>query len=595
MAKQLVRPTAPPVASNVRKAAATFLAGGLQFDETKWEYSDDWVPAQRPIECHSIHEMVEFAQKNPKTIDIEAKVLCINDDGSYSHVKLNKEQFLETRRKNRGGSKRLREGVDLFALGLGDGSGGGTGGLLGNDFIPLIGGPYDKQLYYSDYIRMHGAAFFAKNHDPFGAAAIRMWRDFTIGRSFRIDSKNPALKAFSDAFCEVNRIYETMEYVAQEAPTYGEVMWWFLPNNETKIAYDWPKDNHIPRGIIPRVRLLDPSAVWDITTMPEDISLVLAYNYVAPTQYQIYSASYQGRHVPSLKFIFQQIPANEVLHFKFNCVSNEKRGRSALFPALGYMKRMRDTLNFETARLQKNAAWCIDTTVSGDQDDLNAYAQSQQELGTIPPAGSEFIHTKAIERKYLANEASGGQHSPLFEWNLSMIAVATGFPSNYYGTTFANQGTRAGAFVATEPVARMLDAQQEKYTIMLRRVLVKAAKMMGFQANDWDFEVSWPEIITQDRSKKFGDMAIAQANGWVSEETLGPIAGKELEIDNYDFEQEKKKISADAPTLAQLVTQPLTSPAAAKTGPSTVSPQGVTARPNSSEKQKVKHDHTGHI
>ena len=84
----------------------------------------------------------------------------------------------------------------------------------------------------------------------------------------------------------------------------------------------------VGKGLIPRVRLIDPSTVWEILTPPEDINQPIAYQQVFPTQYQIYTGIDKGGVVPSSKFIMQQIPAEEVLHFKINCVSTS-HGRAA--------------------------------------------------------------------------------------------------------------------------------------------------------------------------------------------------------------------------------------------------------------------------
>src|SRR5260221_312108 len=81
-----------------------------------------------------------------------------------------------------------------------------------------------------------------------------------------------------------------------------------LQNNATKIGYQLRPGQEVPTGIIPRMRLIDPSVIWDIITYPEDITRVLAYVWVAPTQYQIYTAP----GISTLKFIYQQIPSDQV-------------------------------------------------------------------------------------------------------------------------------------------------------------------------------------------------------------------------------------------------------------------------------------------
>lgn len=71
-------------------------------------------------------------------------------------------------------------------------------------------------------------------------------------------------------------------------------------------------------------------------------------------------------------------------------------------------------------------------------------------------------------------------------------------------------------------------------------------------------EISFPELITQDRSQKLKDLALAQTQGWVSKQTAASLAGKELNITSYEYELEKEEIEQEQGDIA--LDQPLTSP-----------------------------------
>ena len=287
-------------------------------------------------------------------------------------------------------------------------------------------------------------------------------------------------------------------------------MFWWLPNNQTKIIYQLgPKDTY-PTGIIPRVRLLDPSNMVEIVTYPEDITRKLFYVWLTPTQYQIYTSGLgslqnDSKEIqPTLKYIYQQIPADQIEHFRVNAVSNEKRGRSDLFPILTYLKRLRDSVNYSLAALQKVSAWSMDTTVDGAQSDIDAYVQSQQALGTIPDAASEFVHSKAVSRQYLGNSSAGGGMSDAFLYALSLCCVGHGTPFNYLGTHLSGGSTRASAIVATEPVAKRIEKRREVTKRKLKtfwKRLMKECGLPPIQCN-----IILPEIITQDRSQKLQDL-----------------------------------------------------------------------------------------
>lgn len=524
-----------------------------------YEVDESYRKASRVEECHTIHELVEFAKEGK--CEIDARVLHLNEKAQGRLVKMDTKQFVESFQNPAANKIKFKE--DAFLTDCGDGGGGLA--LVGHDFTPLLGGPFNKQLYFADYMRMHSAAYYAYNHDPICRQAVQIIRDFTLGRGWRSDCEDRQALAIWESFVEANDLYNTMDMFALETSIYGESMIWWLPNNETKIAYRLGPGQTVPRGMIPRVRLVDPSCIWDIITYPEDITRVLAYQWVAPTQYQTYTnVDATKEKVPSAKFIYQQIPADQMMHFKVNSVSNEKRGRSDLFPVLGYAKRLRDTINYSIIAQQKNAAWSIDTTVEGSQADINAYVQSQQAMGTIPEAGSEFVHSKKITRQYLANQGVRGGESSSFDWCISMIAAGTGIPIGYFGTTHNAGSTRASALVATEPVTKKFEKRRLVYEQALKKMSIRLLKQFGIDA---EIEFTFPELVSQDRSSKLKDMALAETQGWIKREKLAPIAAKELEIADFDA----KNDMGPAPTeLNPSMQSPLTSPGLASAKPSAI-------------------------
>lgn len=549
------------------------LANGLVFDADKYEFKDDFVPGDvnNPMDVHTVAEMVECLKRNPN-IELEAKVL-VTDGERRGLVRMDREKFLE--RAAVPDSTKFREALDSFAND--DSLYGASSGAIGQDFTPLVGGPFFKQLYQRDYLRMHSASFYAYHHDPIARAITNLISDFTLGRGFRVDSKNERALLLWNAFAKVNDIPKLMEQVSNELTIYGEIMLYWLPKSNAAIRFGVPEDR-VPKAIIPRVRLIDPSNIVEVITHPEDIQDVIAYQWLAPTQYQTFTAG----QVPTAKFIFQQLPAELIDHVKINCVSNEKRGRSEYFPSLGYMKRLRDAINYSVIALQKSAAWSIDTTIEGDDSDIAAYIESQSR-STIAPAGSEFVHTPAVKREYLSNSAGGkaaGQ-SETFNWCLTMTCSATGIPVGYLGTHLAGGSTRASALVATEPVAKKFERRQKVYETVIQKLWTRLMDTFGIEA---ECEVTFPELITQDRSKKIQDVSFAASGRYISHERASEMIAKELDVTDYDYQEERTAIenedmalSAPAPML-----NPLSAPAALP-----VSDEGASAM-TSDEKRQVK-------
>jgi len=528
------------------------------FDPSTYEFDDSFTPGNpdKPAGVKTFFEMVECLDKN-KDVEIDARVMFYNfKEKKYESKRMGKEKFMQLFKESEKAFAKFRETNDNFAQ---FDYPGANIGLVGDDFVPIQGGPFNKQLYLFDFLKAMSAAFWAYHHDPIAKASVSIIRDFTLGKGYRVDFKDPKHDALWAAFEETNNMFDLMSHLSVELSVYGEIMLWWLPNNETQINFHRGDQWEISKGYIPRIRLMDPSLFYDIITHPEDINFPLAYQWVSPTQYQIYThVDGLNKSVSGSKFIYQQIPADQIIHEKVNCMSNEKRGRSDLFPALGYLKRLRDSVNYSIMAMQKSTAWSIDTTIEGNQTDLDNYVSSQQAIGTIAPAGSEFVHTAAVKREYLANQASSrGGDNKAFEWALNMCAAALRIPISYYGTHLSGGQTRASAIVSTEPVAKMFEMRQMKYTKILEKVIKGFFERMGIE--EYDCEITWPEIITQDRSQKLKDLSLAEVSKWISPKTAATMASKEFQLNNFDYEQEMndiKKYQSDEPALSIPLSKP---------------------------------------
>lgn len=542
------------------------LAEGLAYDPDKYIYDDQFVPAQ-DLNASTVHTTPELIALINQDKDIEIGGRFLEMKGKRGGEIKARHKIFKSRRGFQEALKKaenhFKEGADLFAM---DGGLNSIGQIVDSvDFIPILGGPFYKQLYSYDYLRMHSAAFYAWHHDPMAKAAINIKLDFVLGRGFKVESEDPQKQIMWDAFAKANDFQMFAYNYLQELLVYGESLVWKLPNNHSKIVYQLGPNQKIPVGIIPRVRLIDPSCIWEIVTYPEDITRVLYYQWIAPTQYQTYTAP----GIPTTKFIFDQIPGDQVIHHKINCASNEKRGRSDLFAGLGYLKRLRDSVDYSIVAMQKSCAWSIDTTVEGSQEDLEAYAQSQIDLGTLPSAGSEFIHTKAIERKYLSNAAAGGgKQSEAFEWAFSMFCASMRLPVAFMNTHLSGGQTKASAIVATEPVAKMFENLQ----LLVERMV----KELHVWVTGVDCEVIFSEVVTQDSATKIRNIVVADANEYISKDRAATLVAKELNITEFDYDLEKQQIIKDKAEGLEVTGAPLSAPPSTNPGSTNTSSANVT-------------------
>lgn len=572
--KKSVTPAVPPT-THEQRLSMRMIADGGQFDAKKYEYDDSFKPAGDVTDFRQVHTMPELMACLEANKDVEAEGIFLeaNSDGVYRYKRLKTSakirevwksnsklrKFREANQRETAEMRAMRE--DGFLSDGGNQSAGANAGLVGDDYVPLLGGPFNKQPYMTDYLRAHAYAFHEYHHHPFARAIIHITRDFVLGRGFTVDSEDDTALAMWRAFEEVNRLQELMEDIVKEGSLFGENMIWWLPDNAVNIEYQVAPGQQAKRGLIPRVRLLDPSTVWEIVTFPEDIRRVLYYQLVFPTQYQIYTGSNAGSPVPSSKFIMQQLPACDVMHFKYNCVSNEKRGRSDLFPVFGYLKWLRDCVNYKLISLKKQSAWTEDIVVEGSQQDVDNLTAALNSLGPFEPAGSRFIHTDKIKREYLANQGSGGgSDDQTMNWGVDMIAAGSQIPASYFGLLKSGGQTKASALVGTEPVAKKMERRQEELSRILKTMWRRFQDSHGVPGSEC--QVIFPEIISQDSSQKLKDIKFAEDSDYFSHERAAGMAAKELSADNYDFDDEMAAISkqADKPIMPTLIT-PLTAPA----------------------------------
>jgi hypothetical protein len=577
----------------------------LQKDLDLGSYENDYLfkttgTPTTPKGVRTTAELCAYLENNKDT-ELEARTICYSkDDNRFFKSDISKKTFLEQFKSNnrltarspkfRECFSKLRE-QDAFALGANAttnpnnyGYSYANSGLIGDDFYPLLGGPFYKQLYYyNDYLTANSAAFFAYHHDPIARGLIDITANFVVGRGFRFDCDNDIAMALWKAFEEANDLQNRVYVMCKELSIYGEVMPWWLPDNNIYVTYRPTKGQAVPKGVIPRIRSLDPTNINEIVTAPEDIENVFFYVWINPTQYQIFTSNKDGSTVvPVSKFIYDQLPADQVQHYKINCVSNEKRGRSDLYPILGYLKRLRDSVNYALVGMQKASAWSIDTTIEGDEADLQSYANDQAALGTYPPAGSEYVHTKAIERKYLGNKGDSAKENPVFNWALNMVCAGYGVPVSYLGTHLSGGSTRASALVATEPVAKRMQMRQRILEIIMRDMAKKLFTKFGIEAA---YEFTFPEIITQDSSQKIKDIYLCEEANWISPERAATMASKELNITEFDYDSEKEKIKEQRPDIPGVISgdvppppKPLTSPGAANSDNDTGKPSAVTSQ-----------------
>lgn len=309
-----------------------------------------------------------------------------------------------------------------------------------DEFVPLMGGPFYKQLYIYDYLLMHSRAFQLVNHNALAASAVKQLTRFVVGRGVSFHIRNDAARAVWEEFWNRNNMRARVRQMARDLTWQGELL---LRYYEKQRGYA-------------TLRVLDASSCWEIVTDVEDIDHVYYYHFQYPTPYQIYGVG----QIPVTKYIIQQIPPTNIQHLKINVSSQEKRGRSDLLPSMPWLKRFDDFYNGITLKqvLEANLVWKI--TVEGDQADVDAILASQ-DLQQLPPPGGVWLQNSAVNLEPVnATMTSSRGGSDVGSEIASIVATSLNLPREYFNIGGPG-AARATALVRTDPAVKTIEDRQQ--------------------------------------------------------------------------------------------------------------------------------------
>ncbi len=389
-----------------------------------------------------------------------------------------------------------------------------------SEYAPLVGGPYFRQLYIYDFLKQVAYAFEAQNHNPLAKAIIRILVQYALGRRFEIRIDDEQKEAVWNEYEErVQYTRNVCEFWGKEAEIYGDFI------------YDWQGGFSV-----------DPSTIWDIITDPERINQEYYYYQSYPTAYQMFT----GYSVPgepgsadqaAAEYIIRQIPAFKLQHMKLNCVSNEKRGRSTLFPILGWLKRIKDLYNAQVIREWLYSCFMWDVTIDGNQADVSNYVQNN---AAVPLPGSRHVHNKTIEMKPLPaiETGSGKGGSGVGEELMCFIAVACGIPKEFLNiTSTGGGGSRAQALTSAEPFTKMIEDIQSRWEWFTTQIFKNVIEAAGLKYAEGDVEITFPSVTKDTTSETLKNLTICEEMKWFDHKTCAEMAAKEMNITNFDWDK----------------------------------------------------------
>lgn len=592
--------------AGMNEIARALLSPAAVAKSLEWYQPD--VDAYKPEENNAIVEFKEAMREGNAVIEFHS----FTESGIPYKATLDQSQCKEAWRSGLAPVLRehfhsLQESGDLHSLREDDGGDYfGTdptamGSLPGNDgeFLPLGNGPFNRQLYLNDQWDMQAKAFWARTHDPVAKRALELIVDFTLGRGVKVLCNSPIVQDFYEKLDKVNKIDEMLPVWVEDMGCDGEAFFRF-PDADLTVT-----DEGELEASIPKFFPVDPSTIWEIVTDPENISDVKFYWQQYQTPYQLIGQAPVGsevgeddaNRVPTYKYVIRYIPSNQVAHFKINASAVEKRGRSDLFPVLGWLKRLRSYYDAETMKALLQAAFVFDITLAGGATDANAVKQFS---GQVPPPdmskpGNAFYHNEAVKVEVLQGKNSSVSSSTgnigVGDGLLGIIAVGLGFAKDYLGVT--SRGSRATALVSTEPAVKHFERRQKVIRYMLETIIQKCIEIaikngalprvelvpdkksrkkllqkvmralktgdfpkafkilksalngMTEQPLDRTVRVIFPDIVKGDRAATIKDVKDSESMGYFSKRRAANLVAAAFEVDEYDFDEEQEEIQEE--------------------------------------------------
>lgn len=405
------------------------------------------------------------------------------------------------------------------------------------EYAPTYGGPFNKQLYIYDYLTMHARAFEAKNHNPLAKRIVDVLAQYAFGRRFKVIIKNPKQKKVWEDFEKQYKItHKISKFWSREYLTFGELM-------IDKIRWD----------------SLDPSTVWDIITNPDDIGEVYYYYQNYPTAYQTFTG-YRVKGEPGsekqqpLKYVIRQLPAHQILHIKANVSSMEKRGRSFLFPILGWLKRIKDLYNAEVLKAQLEASFIWDDTIDGNAGDVAAHAS---QYSTMPKPASVFVHNKAVERKPMPAMTGSTRGSVgVSDEILGFIATSIGIPKEFFNVMGAGSSNRASAVQSAEPFEKVIEDLQADFEHLLHNIAEEVFEQANVPYEKGDVEFGFPSVTKDTTTEAIKNISFSETMGYIDHQTASEMIAAEMNITTYDYKAVQDAIKKDSVNKADPLLPP---------------------------------------
>lgn len=264
----------------------------------------------------------------------------------------------------------------------------------------------------------------------------------------------------------------------------------------------------------PKLRFIDPELIDTPSDEREDTQGIVTDHddITTPLLYQ--------KVKPDTRDLDELIPAEEVIHTKIDCDSNEKRGKTRFISVITAARLYEAFLENETTHRQAQASIVMVRKVAGRKGPSRAYdnaststtnysegpmSREKWRPGTIYTVGQD------VDVSFAQPNANFNDATPLARLLLQYVAVATGF--SYTMLTQDSSGGGYGSDLVQEsPVLQMIKNEQNTLGKNLKKLFkriiemaIAAGELEGLNLEtvwrDWDVNLKFYDPTSHDKLK----------------------------------------------------------------------------------------------
>lgn len=394
-------------------------------------------------------------------------------------------------------------------------------------------------------------SFEAWERNPIAASGIEYKVTYILGKGLGYSTEHPKVKEKLDEFWKINNMPISHIEIVRSLFVDGEV---FLHFPKTRL------------GQIPIMVPIDAPEITYITRDPENFRKIVYYH----RSYEMPKYPDVDDNAPAASIIYEKreenIPAEDVIHFKIGSLSNLSRGRGHLYRILEYLDEYTAWLKIRKALNKAKSAFSWIFKLSTDnqtsidlwQSKLNDFAKYDKDGNLLDaiPTGQPMVIGKSMDVK--AESPTIGAGGAAEDGRQIKLMAAVGMRLPEFMLSDGENANLATTQSQEAPMVRCMEADQEMVRLFFIQIFDKVLDMM-IESGDLEetyiikttkddgnveeiekptrelYDLIFPEIATSDVSELADPLEKMINSKVLSRETACTLLG-------YDWKQEKEKI-----------------------------------------------------